>query len=44
MGTVTNWVFVLMVRFSKGNAIIGEYPVSIVILFAFGGGYSFEKS
>jgi hypothetical protein len=44
MSTMTNWVLMLMMRFSKGNAIIGEYPVSIVILFIFGGGYGFEKS
>ena len=44
MRTVTNGILMFMVWLPKGNAIIGKYPVPIIILFTFGGGYGFEKS
>jgi hypothetical protein len=43
MCPMTDRILVFMVWLPKGNAIIGKYPISIIIRFTFGGGYGFEK-
>ncbi len=43
MGTMSDGILVLVMRFSKSDAIIGEQPVAILVLFSFSGSDGLEK-
>ena len=43
MDTMTDRIFMLVLGFTKSDAAVGEYPVTVFIFLTFGTGYSLEK-